>query len=1426
MVVGVGASAGGLQAFEAFLSGIPDPTPFAYVLIQHLNPDHESELTNLIAPYTDASIEQARDGELLRAGVVYVSPPAHILEVQDGAFVLREVEDRSDAVTTIDAFLRSLARDYGAQSGCVILSGTGSDGTLGLKAIKEAGGVCLVQDPTDAEHTGMPAAALRTGLVDLVAPAAELGQRLSAFVTQEGAGAWRDDDPVDDDLEATHLAEIFSTLEQRGHPDFSPYRLGTIMRRLHHRMRLREVTGIDAYAALLEKEWDECRLLARDFLISVTSFFRNPESFEKLAHTIIPRLFDGKTGADTVRVWVPGCATGEEVYSLFILLDEHRTTLPDGPAIQIFASDVDERALTQARRGAYPTSIRADVSQDRLDRYFTVEADGYRIRPSVREQIIFAHHNLLHDPPFVNLDLISCRNLLIYLKRAVQENVLRVFHYALNEHRYLFLGRSETPQAVRDLFDEVGGTDHAYRAQVRDPIFAYPVLPIRSSEAKPLPEARGTVPSLQIIHRNEVARRHMPPSVLVGRNFEPCHLLGDVSTYLSIEAGPPPTSILQMVPVKLRGELRGALTAVFQDDETRTLRFVRMARGDRKHVANVVVEPVHLRESSEMFALITFHAQSLPSTTSEEKDRASETAIAAEEERADTFATELDSVRHRLQTVTEEYETSTEELLASNEELEAANEELRATGEELEVSREEVESANEELMTLNQELEAKIERLNRVNADLHNLMEATDIATLFLDDQLHLRQYTERATELFSFIPSDVGRPFADVSHSLDVDDLYSEAQRVLKHLSPVLRDVKTVDGAWFKMRIRPYRTPDNRIDGVLMTFVDVTDLKEAEQRAERATEDLERRVRQRTEELGRANAALQKESAEREKARDHFRKLFRLGPVAGIITTLSRGRIVDVNQRYLELTGYDREDLLGRTTVEVGLVSNANRASGQAVLREERRMRNREVVLTRHDGNTIDMMMSSEVIERDGTPMVLSLGVDITARKEAETLLRKARDDAEAMSQLKTSFIANMSHEIRTPLTGIIGFSDVLSEIVSDEEALQYVQYVHANGKRLLETLDSVLDLARLDANEIRLHPAPVDLATFVDETAALFDLRVKDKGLELRVDVPDSALRVQIDTGLLQRVLNNLIDNAIKFTDAGTVTVGVRRLSADDVKARRASQERVHTPDARAFDTPDGDAEGWMQLSVADTGVGMSEAFQQRLYEEFSQERSGTDRPQEGAGLGLAITHRLVGLMGGTIVIDSTEGSGTTATVMLPHVPAPTNEAANVFDDPDCEIGLPDGRTVRVLLVDDRPEVGLIVRKFLPDCEVVCAESALEGISAVQESAFDAALVDIQIGAEGTGLDVLQAIRSLPPENGSRAQPTSKNGTAAASARGGAAVVQRGATSPDVAVLALTAHSLPGDRKRFLDEGFDGYVGKPFSRSALRSAIASVLG
>ena len=838
-VVGIGASAGGLRAFQEFFSALPPEPGMAFVLVQHLSPDHESTLAELIQTKTQMSVTQVANHPDVEVNRVYVIPPGKHLEIEGGHLQLVESQRDRGRPAAVDHFFRTLAEDMGERAVCIILSGTGSDGSLGLKAVKERTGLTMAQLPGDAEYGGMPKSAIGTGLVDIQGTAAELAQKLVDVRNADGRVTVpaSDAEPIPEgDHQA--LQAIFAYLRDRTTHDFSQYKRATILRRLARRLQVTGQLSLSAYARFLRKDADEVQLLLRDFLISVTQFFRDPEAFDVLEREVIPALFQGKGLQDQVRVWVAGCATGEEAYSIAVLLCEYRSRLDDAPDVQVFATDIDDRALERAREGYYPSAAAADVPDTLLRRYFSVESGGIRVKPELRQMVLFTRHNLISDPPFSRLGLIACRNVLIYLDRSIQSRVFATFHYALDSEGVLFLGSAEGPDALAKRYKAVDKKARIYR---RLPVTPPPRLPSFTvgDGRRGVPPPRPADPprgGLVERYRDWTLEQYAPPRLLVNERYDITHIFGEAGAYLHDREGPVTQNVVDKVLRAFRLDLHAALFRAFNSGESTETRFQRVTVGGRERVTRLHVGPVGGPASQDGLAEVVFFELD-PETVERLGSAAVDIGDDENGEANPTIAGLEDEVRRlraRIQVTIEEGETSTEELKASNEELQSINEELQSTTEELETSKEELQSTNEELTTVNQELKNKVEELMRSNSDLQNLIASTDIGTVFLDRSLRVKRYTPKATGIFNVIPSDVGRPFEHLTHRLVHDGLDDVARRVLDTLVPEEEEVEDGDGAWYVVRTSPYRTVDDRIDGVVLTFVEVTDLKAARDEASR----------------------------------------------------------------------------------------------------------------------------------------------------------------------------------------------------------------------------------------------------------------------------------------------------------------------------------------------------------------------------------------------------------------------------------------------------------------------------------------------------------------------------------------------------------------------------------------------------------------
>ncbi|MEZ4730570.1 MAG: CheR family methyltransferase [Caldilineaceae bacterium] len=835
-VIGIGASAGGLAALRTFFGALPGDTGLTFVVVVHLSPEHESNLATLLQAYTAMPVLQVTAQVQMQPDHVYVIPPGKQLMVSDSTLDLAEFAQTSHRALQIDTFFRSLAAQYG-DGGAIILSGSGSDGAVGIQAIKEGGGLVLVQDPAEAEYEGMPRSAVATGLVDIVAPVAELAlQLVTAKQTPITIDLPEDGDALSPAVQQS-LTQILAYLRaQTGH-DFSGYKPTMLLRRLVRRLQLNHLTTLTAYLHHLRQDHAEAEALLRDLLINVTAFFRDPTAWAALEATVIPQLFAGKGGDDTVRVWSVGCASGEEAYSIAMLLLEAADQVVNPPTLQIFASDLDAEALAIAREGCYPAAIAADVGEQRLARFFTKDDSHYRVRSEVREIILFAQHNLLQDPPFSRLDLILCRNVLIYLQRDRQEQIVTSFAYALREGAagpgYLFLGHAEASDSVSALFDSLDRRHRLYQRHTAAPPFS-PLLTLPLSRPTRLPAAREdvvvTATSTPAADHRQLLEDLGPPSLLVDESYTVLHLSASVGRYLLPPGGTPTTNVLRLVRPELQAELRVALARAFATNQATATRPIPVHFDGTIHLVSLLVRPQ--RKAGPARALIFFWADETPSTPAPLDLAPTDNSALVQQLEA-----EVQQTHHRLHVIREEYETTVEELRAANEELQSANEEHTSLLEELETSKEELQSMNEELQTVNQELKNKVEEVSHTHGDLQNLFAATDIATLFLDRNLRIKRYTPRTVELFNLTPPDRGRPLTHLRTKLDYGQLEADAQAVLAHLASVEREVQSRDDRWFLVRIRPYRTVEDYIEGVVITCVDITTNKQAAEALRRSEE-------------------------------------------------------------------------------------------------------------------------------------------------------------------------------------------------------------------------------------------------------------------------------------------------------------------------------------------------------------------------------------------------------------------------------------------------------------------------------------------------------------------------------------------------------------------------------------------------------------
>jgi two-component system, chemotaxis family, CheB/CheR fusion protein len=834
-VVGIGASAGGLEALQEFFQHLPADSGMAFVVVTHQHPGHVSLLPSLLSKATSIPVVEAHDGLRVEPNQVYVGLPGGLLGIAGGVLHRLDADSVRAPHLPIDHFLRSLAVDQREHAICVVLSGTGSDGTLGVRAIKAESGMVMVQEPPSAKYAGMPASAAATGLADYVLPAAAMPEQLIAYTRGPYLKVRT---PASDapSFSRESLQQILALLRVRTGHDFTCYKTNTIRRRIERRMNVHQIKEPAAYVRYLRENLHELDVLFGELLISVTGFFRDPHAFEALAEKALPGLIASHTDEQPIRVWVPGCASGEEAYTVAMLLRESLENVKRTTDVQVFGTDLDAHAIDAARAGIYPAGITADVSKERLERFFTHNESIYQIRKEIREMLVFAPQNVIKDPPFTKLDLVVCRNLLIYLDAEMQRRLLPIFHYSLRPGGVLFLGPSESIGSFDNLFEPLDSKWKIFRRrETVCPVNLLMELPPEPAE-KHFPEvlprgpmAGGKRPNTTAHVERLLLSRFAPTSLIVDERGNIVYIHGRTGAYLEPTEGQPRHNVLEMARHGLARPLGAALRQAVKEKTEVVRPNVRVkTNGDYVHVT-LSVTSIAEPEAIRGLLLITIQpavpAQP-PAKARRGRPETEQPAGVAELEQ------ELQYIKESLQTTIEELETSNEELKSTNEELQSTNEELQSSNEELETSKEEMQSLNEELNTVNTELQAKVEELSHSTDDMQNLLDSTQVATIFLDIQLNVKRYTEPARQLFNLIQTDIGRPLSHLTCNIVYDHLIDDCRQVLQTLVPKEAEVCSRHGKWYLGRAMPYRTAENVIDGVVVTFVDITRLKAAEQQA------------------------------------------------------------------------------------------------------------------------------------------------------------------------------------------------------------------------------------------------------------------------------------------------------------------------------------------------------------------------------------------------------------------------------------------------------------------------------------------------------------------------------------------------------------------------------------------------------------------
>ena len=840
--MGIGASAGGLDALEQFFLNVPPNSGLAFVVIQHLDPTHKGILEELLQRFTPMKVVRVRDGTRVRPNQVFVIPPNKDMSLLHGTLHLFTPTAPRGLRLPIDFFFRSLALDQRERSIGVVLSGMGSDGTLGLRAIREGAGLGVAQTPAGAKFDDMPRSVVDAGLADIVAPAAELPGRIVDF-TRRISPPLRSEAQLEEKTRRSLEKAVILLRARTGH-DFSLYKRNTLYRRIERRMGIHRLDQMSAYVRYLQENPQELDLLFKEMLIGVTNFFRDPDVWKQITREVWPALFAEHAADHVFRAWIPACSTGEEAYSLAITFKEALDQVKPrfNFSLQIFATDLDRDAIERARLSVFSPSIRGDVSPERLKRFFTSDERGFRVRGEIREMVIFAPQNLIMDPPFTKLDLLCCRNLLIYLGPEVQRKLIPLFHYSLVPGGVLLLGSAETIGPDTQLFETLNAKLRLYRraaANLVTPTVEFPgsfsVKPDAESGSAAAPAIKGT---LQSVADQLLLQRHSPPAVVVNDRGDIHYVSGRTGRYLEPAAGKANWNLFAMARVSLRFELTAGFQQALRQKEEVILRGLRLGAGEGGSTVDVSIRRLEENTGLQGLLLIVFTERTSPAVAPANRQKGR-----TRNPRVNELQRELLQVHAETRASNEQMQTSQEELRSTNEEMQSTVEELQSTNEELTTSKEEMQSLNEELQTLNTELQSKVDELSLSSSDMKNLLDSTDIATIFLDKELRIRRYTPQATRLIKLIPSDIGRPITDLVSDLDYPRLVADVKEVLRTLVSVERIAMTKDKRWFTLRIMPYRTMDESTDGVVITCADITVAKTLEAKLRSRHARLEKRV-------------------------------------------------------------------------------------------------------------------------------------------------------------------------------------------------------------------------------------------------------------------------------------------------------------------------------------------------------------------------------------------------------------------------------------------------------------------------------------------------------------------------------------------------------------------------------------------------------
>ncbi len=1296
-VVGIGASAGGLDAIQQLFDFIPNDTGMAFIIIQHLSPDFVSLMPELLGKHTQMPIFTAEDKQTIEPNCIYLNQRNKNLHIKGRELYLLDKGPKHNLNLPIDIFFHTLGEEYKEKSIGVILSGTGSDGSRGIKTIKEGGGVIIVQDPLSAQFDGMPNSAIATNLVDFILEPEKIADVFSKLPINRFLLATDIESSTSNDVLFNAILEEvykFSGI------DFREFKKNTLHRRLEKRMNIKNIEKLYDYLTYLKSNHEEKEALKNDFLIGVTQFFRDEEAFSALKTTIIPAICKSKKPSEVIRIWSAGCSTGEEVYSIAILFDDYIRTHKLNLDFKIFATDVDSNAVNTASTGSYFINSVNEIEKSYLEQYFLKTGDKIQIIKRIREKVVFSTHNLLNDPPFIKMDLISCRNLLIYLENKIQKKVMYNFHFALNKFGYLFLGNSESLGDIAKSFKTID-TKWKIFQNISESKYN-PTQLIHDNKATTLSLANPTKaahhPRIrfkenpEMIFHKFLSKKFSPASLFIDKNFDILFLTGNAGKRISHGEGFFQNNLLKIVSPDVAAVIRNGIRRLEKENK------------------DIVIKDITTKNGENAISFdIKFHK---PKNNDELRDiyfiQFSEDVIVKDEElviknipvdevskqRLEDLENELKATKTELQNVVEELETSNEELQSSNEELMASNEELQSTNEELQ-------SVNEELYTVNTELQEKNKELIFLNNDINNLFHSTEIATLFLDNHLRIRKFTPQLKTLFNLEDTDLGRPISSFNSNFNSEvqeGISTDSIKILQKLEYIEKEITDIQGNYYLKRISPFITDDKRIDGVVITFIEINDLKKKE------------------------NELLEKNRVI-EKSNDKFKQVFDESPIGKSLTSLD-GKL-KVNRAFREITGYTEEELnrmnWERITHPDDIEVSKNAMEGMMSSDNSVNFRKRFI---HKDGHIVwtDLHSRKANDPISGEDYFLTAITDITKQIEAELALVEAKKIAESANIHKNYFLANMSHEIRTPMNGVVGFADLLKdEKLTFDERKSYLEIISGNANQLLNLIDDIVDVAKIEANQLKITQKECNVSKMLSELELNFNQLKSDKNklaLCFIAQIPDGYkdLTIQTDCSRLRQVLSNLLNNSFKFSEKGDITFGFR-----------VENEKII-------------------FHVKDQGIGIPNNKLDEIFERFKQINYENNAEFGGTGLGLAICKGIVEMLGGNISVKSKLNVGTE---FIFDIPFKDVASKKIYQEKTTSKNI-EYSSKTILIAEDDEVVRLYFQEVLSSTKatIIFAENGQIAVDTFAKNpGIDLVLMDIRMPVKN-GFEAIDEILKINPK------------------------------------------------------------------------------